>query len=138
MMRVGARLRDPMTDSQPATQTTLYHNPNCSKSRGALELLQQLTAEQNLQLVVVEYLTSPLSADDLSQLLSMLPNTPAELIRNDKNFRALALNPDDYQTPDQVIHLLLAHPELLQRPIAVFRDKAAIGRPPEALRALYV
>lgn len=123
-----------MTDS---TSTTLYHNPNCSKSRAALELLQKLTTDQQLQLHVVEYLQSPPTREALTELLNMLPVAPAELVRTDKNFKALELSITDYQGPDQVIDLLLAHPELMQRPIAVFRGKAAIGRPPEDLRALY-
>ena len=129
-----------MTDSSsPAnpTSTTLYHNPNCSKSRGALELLQRLSKDQHLQLQVVEYIQSPPTRTELQQLLRMLQDAPAELVRNDKNFKALDLTADDYQSADQVVDLLLAHPELMQRPIAVFRGKAAIGRPPEDLQELY-
>ncbi len=123
-----------MTDS---SSTTLYHNPNCSKSRGALELLQQLSHDQKLQLHVVEYLQSPPSREELAELLRMLPIAPGQLVRTDKHFATLALSIDDYQTAEQVTDLLLEHPALMQRPIAVFRGKAAIGRPPEDLQALY-
>ena len=125
------------TSSAGANRTTLYHNPNCSKSRGALELLQQLSAEQNLQLQVVEYLRSPPTRKELTSLLAMLPNAPAELVRNDKNFKALGLDAANYETPESVVDVLLEHPELMQRPVAVYRGRAAIGRPPENLQELY-
>ncbi len=67
----------------------------------------------------------------------MLPNPPAQLVRNDKNFKALELNMDNYQNAEQVTELLLAYPQLMQRPVAVFAGKAAIGRPPEDLQGLY-
>lgn len=126
-----------MAQPPSTTQTTLYHNPNCSKSRGALELLQQLASERQLELQVVEYLTTPLSRNELTHLLAMLPVNPAALVRLDKNFKALELDESDYQSAEQVIDLLLKHPELMQRPVAVYRDKAALGRPPEDLLALY-
>jgi len=126
-----------MADATSATVTTLYHNPNCSKSRGALELLTRLAAEQNFELAVVQYLNSPLDGETLQALLKLLPNAPTEMVRQDKNFKALGLDAANYQTADQVIELLLEHPQLMQRPVAVFRNKAAIGRPPEDLLELY-
>lgn len=118
-------------------KVTLYHNPNCSKSRGALELLRALVASKDMQLDVIEYLDNPPSKVELATLLTQLPNAPAELVRNDKYFKALALNSADYQTTEQVIALLQAHPELMQRPVALHNGKAAIGRPPEDLAELF-
>jgi len=115
---------------------TLYHNPNCSKSRGALELLGKVTQDKNLELQLVEYLQAPLNRATLTALLAQLPNPPAELVRNDKNFKALGLDKKNYSSSDSVIDLLLEHPELMQRPLAVYKNKAAIGRPPEALLEL--
>lgn len=126
-----------MADATSATNTTLYHNPQCSKSRGALEWLTQLAAEKSLVLDVVEYLKSPLKRETLQELLSQLPNNPTDLVRRDKKFKALELDEADYQDANQVVELLLAHPELMQRPVAVFCGKAAIGRPPEDLKELY-
>jgi len=126
-----------MADATSATVTTLYHNPNCSKSRGALELLTGLATEQKFELEVIEYLNSPLDRATLQALLTLLPNAPGEMVRNDKNFKALGLDAANYQSIDEVIELLLQHPQLMQRPVAVFRNKAAIGRPPEDLLELY-
>jgi arsenate reductase len=103
----------------------LYHNPRCSKSRGALEILK----EKGVDLDVIEYLDTPLTREDLETLLDALPDPPSELVRKDKHFEALGLDASAYETREAVIHLLLAHPILMQRPIALVGDKAVIGRP---------
>lgn len=116
---------------------TLYHNPNCSKSRSALELLGKVTQDNKLQLSTVEYLKTPPDRATLTALLQQLPDAPANLVRNDKNFKALELDANDYTSSESVIDLLLSHPELMQRPVALFNNKAAIGRPPEILLELF-
>ena len=116
---------------------TLYHNPNCSKSRGALELLGKVTQDNKLRLQLVEYLKTPPDRETLKTLLQQLSESPAVLVRNDKNFKALGLDANDYTSSETVIELLLKHPELMQRPIAVYNNKAAIGRPPELLLELF-
>ncbi|MGH7949381.1 MAG: ArsC/Spx/MgsR family protein [Candidatus Binataceae bacterium] len=67
----------------------------------------------------------------------MLESPPAELVRKDQRFKELSLNPDDYVTRDSVVALLLAHPELMQRPIVIRGDRAVIARPPEKLLVLW-
>jgi arsenate reductase len=52
-------------------------------------------------------------------------------VRKDKRFAELGLRPEDYQTAEQVTALLLEHPELMQRPIAVRGERAIIARPGE-------
>jgi arsenate reductase (glutaredoxin) len=59
------------------------------------------------------------------------------LVRKDKRFEELQLNPSDYVTADKVIELLSAHPELMQRPIVVREGRAVIARPAEKLQALF-
>jgi len=65
-----------------------------------------------------------------------LPNEPAELVRKDKNFKALGLNADDYTTRDAVVEVLLEHPKLMQRPVVILGDRAVIARPSEKLLEL--
>ena len=67
----------------------------------------------------------------------MLEVPPADLVRKDKRFKELGLNPDNYATRDQVVALLLMHPELMQRPVIVRGKRAVIARPPEKLDALF-
>ncbi len=67
----------------------------------------------------------------------MLESPPADLVRKDKRFEELKLKAEDYTTPGKVVALLLAHPELMQRPIVVRGKRAVIARPPEKLDALF-
>lgn len=127
----------PQTLAADLSQITLYHNPNCSKSRGALELLQTEAGSRGLSLEVIEYLSTPPAPEELRQILELLPVEPGDLVRNDKNFKALGLNPHNYQNAAAVIALLQAHPELMQRPVALHNGRAAIGRPPEDLLELF-
>lgn len=111
---------------------TIYHNPSCSKSRGALEILQNHGAEFE----TIEYLKTPLAQDTLQSILDMLPNEPVELVRNDKRFKELGLNRSDCQSGPAVVALLTAHPELMERPVVVKDGKAVIARPSEKVEEL--
>jgi len=68
--------------------------------------------------------------------VAMLDTPPAELVRKDRRFEALQLKPADYVLAEDVIALLLKHPELMQRPVVVKGDKAVIARPPERMLPL--
>jgi arsenate reductase len=105
----------------------IYHNPNCSNSRRALAWLQDHGVDHE----VVQYLKTPLSRKDLDTLLGSLEDAPADLVRHDKRFGELGLDPDGYQTKKAVADLLTEHPELMQRPVVVKDGAAIIARPPE-------
>jgi arsenate reductase len=110
----------------------VYHNPRCSKSRGALEIL----AERGIDADVVEYLQAPPDRAALEQILDAISDPPAALIRHDDRFRELGLDPDGYQDRDRVVALLLAHPELLQRPVIIHAGRGVIARPSERVLEL--
>jgi arsenate reductase (glutaredoxin) len=106
---------------------TLYHNPKCSKSRLALELLQK----RGLAPRIVEYLKTPPSAAELDAILGKLGIEPRALLRtNEAAFTAAGLD-DDTLTREQLIARMVANPSVIERPILVNGDRAAIGRPPE-------
>ncbi len=111
----------------------IYHNPGCGSSRGALGLLN----ERGAKLEVIEYLKKPPARSDLERILKMLDSPPADLVRKDKRFKELGLNPDDYTDVKSVIAILLKHPELMQRPIVIRGGRAVIARPPEKLNELF-
>lgn len=111
---------------------TVYHNPVCGKSRGALELL----AERNVATDVVEYLKTPLDRPTLERILALLGGPPADLVRKDKRFKELGLDPAAYVTREQVVDVLLAHPELMERPVVLRGDRAVIARPSERVLEL--
>ncbi|MFC4526622.1 arsenate reductase (glutaredoxin) [Dyella halodurans] len=110
----------------------IYHNNRCSKSRETLALLE--ARDQVCE--VINYLDTPPSAAELSQLLDMLGMTPRDLMRKgEAEYSELGL--DDPSLDDTtLIAALASHPRLIERPIVVANGKAAIGRPPEAVLAI--
>jgi arsenate reductase (glutaredoxin) len=112
---------------------TIYHNPVCGKSRGALEILR----ERGVDCEVVEYLHHPPDRATLEGILDLLGGPPAQLVRNDKRFRELGLRPEDYVTRAQVVALLLRHPELMERPVVIQGRRAVIARPSERVLELF-
>ena len=109
------------------TDLTLYHNPRCSKSRGALELLQA----RGLEPTIVRYLDTPLDATQLHDLLGKLNISARQLLRTGED-EYTSLNLANASLSDeQLIAAMAAHPKLIERPILVAGDTAVIGRPPE-------
>ena len=117
---------------QPMGDIRIYHNPACSHSRGALQILE----ERALDAEVVLYLEAPPSKAELEQFLDWLEDAPADLVRKDKRFAELGLVESDYQTREQVVSVLVEHPELMQRPIIVKSNRAVLARPSEKVLAL--
>lgn len=109
------------------TDLILYHNPRCSKSRAALQLLES----RGLQPRVVLYLETPPSAGELSALLDKLGIKARQLLRSgEETYKSLDLaNPALGE--DALIAAMLSHPKLIERPILVAGTRAVIGRPPE-------
>ncbi|WP_326428619.1 arsenate reductase (glutaredoxin) [Stutzerimonas frequens] len=109
------------------TELTLYHNPRCSKSRAALELLEA----RGLKPEIVRYLDTPLSTSELKELLNKLGLTARQLLRTGEGeYKTLELA-DAGLKEVQLIAAMVEHPKLIERPILVAGDKAIIGRPPE-------
>lgn len=108
---------------------TIYHNPRCSKSRQALELLRNYGIEPT----VVEYLKQPPGKKELEELLARLGMEPRDLMRTQEtHYREKRLD-DPKLGRDQLIAALVEHPVLLERPIVVAGDRAVVGRPPEKI-----
>ena len=111
-----------MTDSA----VTIYHNPRCSKSRKALELLRERGIEPN----IVEYLKSPPDKADLRKITKMLGLNAEQIVRKGEDafkqhFAGKTL------TEDQWLDALAKYPILIERPIVIKGSQAALGRPPE-------
>ena len=107
---------------------TIYHNPRCSKSRKALEILN----EHGCKPVVVEYLKEPL---DVATLRSFgIP--PREMIRTDEDEYAALNLADPGKTDDELFAAIAQHPILLQRPLVVSGKRALVARPPELVNEL--
>ena len=112
---------------------TIWHNPRCSKSRQTLALIENA----GVQVRVRCYLEDAPSADEITAVQSALGDVPAiEMMRTgEKLFKELGLSK---VMPDtDLIAMMAAHPILIERPIAIKGSRAIIGRPPEAVEALF-
>ena len=107
---------------------TIYHNPRCSKSRQALELIRAAGVEPE----VVEYLKTGWSDAQLTALFTKAGITPRDALRVKQDpAPELDLKDADDAT---ILAAMVAHPVLVERPIVVSGDRAAICRPPERVR----
>ena len=113
-------------------QVVIYHNPACSKSRGALEILR----EHGVDFEVVEYLKNPLDENSIRRVLHLIDDAPAELVRQDQNFKDLGVDPADLADAEHVVRLLAENPKLMQRPVVVKGERAVIARPSEKVTQL--
>ena len=113
------------------TPMQIYHNPRCSKSRGALALIEEggITPE------VIRYLDTPPTRDELVSLLAKLGMKPSELVRTGEDvykaeYAGKPMSEDDW------LDAMIRHPVLIERPIVVAGDRAVVGRPPERVLEL--
>ena len=105
---------------------TIYHNPRCSKSRNCNLMLEKL----NDKVQVVNYTTTLFNYETLSDLIQLLNIEPIGLVRKNElvwkeKFKGKKLS------DTEIIAAMVAHPKLIERPIVVKNNKAAIGRPIE-------
>lgn len=108
---------------------TIYHNPRCSKSRQTLELLRRRGIEPQ----VIEYLQTPPSEADLKRILGLLGMAPRDLMRRgEPAYKERGLD-DPALSQEALIAAMVESPILIQRPIVLANDKAALGRPPESV-----
>ncbi|QHC97149.1 MULTISPECIES: arsenate reductase (glutaredoxin) [unclassified Pseudomonas] len=114
------------------TDLTLYHNPRCSKSRGALELLEARGLTPN----VVRYLETPLNAAQIKALLGKLGISARQLLRTGEDEYKMLQLADESLSEAQLIDAIAQHPKLMERPILEVGNKAVIGRPPENILEL--
>ncbi len=107
----------------------IYHNPRCSKSRQTLQLLE----DKGINPEIVLYLETPPDKTTLLGLLDKLAMSPRQLLRkNEADYKDNNLK-DDSLCDAQLIDFMLKFPKLIERPIVVNGDKAALGRPPESV-----
>ncbi len=110
----------------------IYHNPRCSKSRETLKLLES----HGVQVEVIEYLKHPPTKNELEDILNKLGFKPRELMRTkEAEYKQNGLN-DPSLSDAELIEAMIRIPKLIERPIVLANDKAAVGRPPESVLAI--
>jgi arsenate reductase len=110
---------------------TIWHNPNCSKSREAYDILQSNSTPIN----VFDYLNEYLSKDDIINIMKKLGISDIrEMLRSGEV--QYKQNDLDNKIQDEIIEVVLVNRILIQRPIIIKNDIAVIARPMENLTKL--
>lgn len=109
--------------------TTIYHNPACGTSRNVLATIRSTGKEPR----IIEYLKTPLTRDELVDLLRRMEMRPRALLRR-KGTPHEELGLDDPKwTDDQLIDFMMQHPILMNRPIVVTDKGVRLCRPSETV-----
>lgn len=111
---------------------TIFHNPNCSKSRQTLALLR----DRGIEPEVVLYLETPPGAAELKSILAKLGLTPRQLMRRKEGeYGDMGLD-DAGLSEERLLAAMVACPKLIERPVVLANGKAALGRPPDNVLAI--
>jgi len=109
----------------------IYHNPRCGKSREGLAILK----ESKLPFEIINYLETPLSKDELIEIIKLLGISPIDLVRKKE-----ATWKENYKGKNlsdlEIITAMVENPKLIERPIVINNSKAVIGRPPEHIKSI--
>lgn len=109
------------------SETKIFHNPRCSKSRQTLALLE----EHGETPTIIEYLDTPPTVEELSFIINELGVQARDLMRKGENeYKELNLA-DESLSETELLSAMTAHPRLIERPIVIKNSKVAVGRPPE-------
>ena len=108
-------------------EVIIYHNPKCSKSRQALEIIKS----KNFEPTIILYLVNKLSKTEVENLLSKLELSIRDILRTGEDEYKNNNLKNENLSDDELMDFLIKFPKLLQRPIVVKNSKAVIGRPPE-------
>tara|TARA_B100000902_G_scaffold397095_1_gene459874 strand:+ start:1526 stop:1882 length:357 start_codon:yes stop_codon:yes gene_type:complete len=109
------------------SETYIYHNPRCSKSRKALEIL----IDHHITPNIILYLNKPLSKKKLINIIELSKLTVRDFIRtNEIEYKDNNLN-NKSLTDDDLLDFIIQFPKLLQRPIIIHNNHAIIARPTE-------
>ncbi len=107
--------------------TTIWHNPRCSKSRATLALIEGAGITPKIRL----YQDNAPTAEEIRTALALLDIPASALIRTGETlYKELDLKNAD---EDSLINAMATHPNLIERPVVLANNKAALGRPPESV-----
>lgn len=111
---------------------TVYEKPTCTKCRE----MDRFLRESGVDFSKVNYYLEPLGNQKLKELISKMKITPRDLLRKSEPvYRELGLEKGEF-TDDEIISLMVKHPDLIQRPIVERGKRAVLGRPTENVQEL--
>ena len=115
-----------------SAKVTIYHNPRCSKSRKALEILE---AKPGIQLSIKKYLEEGITTDEAINLGKLLEMDVNKFLRTKEDeYKSLDI---DWSDNEKAAKALSDFPKILERPIVIKGDRAVVARPPEDLEKLF-
>ena len=106
----------------------VYHNPRCRKSREAIKYLEDIGAD----FTVVKYLDQPFDQNTLSEVLSKINLKPSQILRKNELIWKKEFSKKNL-TEEAILNLLIAHPQLIERPIVTTPESGVLARPIENL-----
>ncbi|QSR88781.1 glutaredoxin [Methylacidiphilum caldifontis] len=113
-----------------ADKLFIYIKPTCSTCRKAVALLEELKVVYE----PIDYFAHPLSKEKWSILLKKIGLKPSEILRTkEEAYSRLGIAKFQY-LDEALLDIIASHPEIIQRPIVEYKDKAILGRPPEKIR----
>lgn len=111
---------------------TIYQKPTCTTCRQVFKALQESGVDFNS----VNYYTDPLSKSKIKDLLKKMGISAAELLRTKEDiYKQLGLAKKDLGS-EEIMDLMVKHPDLIQRPIVEKGSKAILARPAERLKEI--
>src|SRR5882724_636216 len=111
---------------------TVYEKPTCTKCRE----MDRFLRESNVDFSKINYYIEPFSGKKLRELIKKMGIKPRELLRTSEPiYRELGLGKKEL-SDDEIVSLMVKHPDLMQRPIVERGDHAVLGRPTEKVKAL--
>ena len=117
-----------MANSPIDAMIKVYHNNRCSKSRNALQYLDS----KGIEYGVIYYMEGVLTEELVVSLLKKLHLSAADVLRKGEETYKELIKGKDLSESD-LIRLMVAHPNLIERPIVVNGNQAVIARPTEAI-----
>ena len=113
-------------------QIKIYQKPTCSKCRETIGILK----DRGVNFEAINYYETPLDAEQLRELIEQMGIAPRDLLRKGEQvYRDLNLGKREV-SDDELIRLMVEHPDLIQRPIVVRGNKAVLARPPQNVEEL--
>ncbi len=111
---------------------TIYHNPSCGTSRGALGIIRELGIEPT----VIEYLKTPLTKDQLKALIAKMGVPVKDIVRWKQKDEVAAAGISESSADEALLAAMIRFPILMNRPIVVTDKGAKLCRPSDQVAPL--
>jgi len=110
----------------------IYHNPNWSKSRKSVEILEN----EGIDFEIIKYIKAPPTEDEIKEICTKLNCEPEDIIRkSEKDYKENNIA-SMLGNKDSLISKMVEYPKIIERPIIIINNKAVIGRPPENIYSI--